>query len=141
MLGTPAATVNAWMRSQGHRDNILNAGFEEIGVGIVSGSPRGGLLDAGATYATEFGFREVAGGSSPTQASAASRVVDVTAPAAKKAPAKLKKLSAKAKRKHLPAVPPRRAPHEGLVQDPPRPLRPLREDPHAGGAQVRSLSR
>jgi uncharacterized protein YkwD len=99
VLGTPAATVNAWMHSQGHRDNILNANFEEIGVGIVPGSPKGGLLDAGATYATEFGFREVAGGSSPTQASAASMAVDVTAPKAKKAPAKLKQLSAKAKRR------------------------------------------
>jgi len=99
VLGSPASTVNAWMHSQGHRDNILNAGFEEVGVGIVSGSPRGGLLDAGATYATEFGFREVAGGSSPTEASAASVSIDVTAPKARKAPAKAKRLSAKTKRK------------------------------------------
>jgi uncharacterized protein YkwD len=98
VLGTPVATVNAWMRSQGHRDNILNPNFEEIGVGIVPGSPRGGLLDAGATYATEFGFREVAGGSSPTQASASSVAIDVKAPTAKKGPAKLKTLSAKTKR-------------------------------------------
>lgn len=99
VLGTPAATVNAWMRSQGHRDNILNANFDEIGVGIVPGSPKGGPLDAGATYATEFGFREVAGGASPAQASAASASIDVARPAAKKAPAKAKKLSAKTKRR------------------------------------------
>ena len=98
VLGTPAATVSAWMRSQGHRDNILQANFEEIGIGIVPGAPRGGLLDA-ATYVTEFGFRDGSGGSSPTHASAASAPVEVTAPAARKAPAKLKKLSAKAKRK------------------------------------------
>jgi uncharacterized protein YkwD len=99
VLGTPVATVNAWMRSQGHRDNILNANFEEVGVGIVPGSPRGGLLDAGATYATEFGFRELGGRTSPTQASAASLVIDVTPPAARKASAKHKKLSAKTKRR------------------------------------------
>ncbi len=98
VLGTPAVIVDRWMRSQGHRDNILNAGFEEIGVGIVAGSPKGGLLDASATYVTEFGFREVAGGLSPTRASAASPSIDVTPRAARKAPAKLKKLSAKAKR-------------------------------------------
>ena len=77
VLGTPVSIVNAWMRSQGHRDNILNANFEEIGVGIVPGSPRGGLLNAGATYATEFGFRELGGRASPTQASAASLTVGV----------------------------------------------------------------
>jgi uncharacterized protein YkwD len=98
VLGTPVATVNAWMHSQGHRENILRADFEEIGVGIVPGSPSGGLLDAAATYATEFGFREVGGGSSPTQASAASVSIDVTPPNGK-APAKLKKLSAKAKQR------------------------------------------
>jgi uncharacterized protein YkwD len=95
VLGTPVATVNAWMRSQGHRDNILNANFEEVGLGIVPGSPRGGLLDAGATYAAEFGFRELAGRASPTQASAASLVIDVGSPA----PAKPRKLSAKTKRR------------------------------------------
>lgn len=30
---TPAAVVNAWMNSQGHRANILNSSFTEIGVG------------------------------------------------------------------------------------------------------------
>jgi uncharacterized protein YkwD len=102
VLGTPVATVNAWMRSPGHRENILNADFEEIGVGIVPGSPSGGPLDASATYATEFGFREVAGGSSPTHASAASVSIGVTPPKAKaqaNAPAKPKQLSAKTKRR------------------------------------------
>ena len=96
VLGTPAATVNAWMRSQGHRDNILNAGYDEVGVGIAAGSPNGGRLDAGATYATAFGS---AGGSSPTHASSATVSADYTPRAAKKATKKLKKLSAKTKRK------------------------------------------
>ena len=101
MLGTPAATVNAWMRSQGHRDNILNANFEEIGVGIVPGSPRGGLLDAGATYATEFGFRELGGAARRrVRASAASAVASTSRRRRpRRPPAKLRKLSAKAKRR------------------------------------------
>ena len=99
MLATPVSIVNSWMRSQGHRDNILNANFEEIGVGIVPGSPKGGLLDGSATYATEFGWREVAGRASPTRVSAASLAVDVTPPAAKRSSAKAKKLSAKTRRR------------------------------------------
>ena len=33
---TPAAVVNAWMNSSGHRANILNSSFTHIGVGYVS---------------------------------------------------------------------------------------------------------
>ena len=33
---TPAAVVNGWMNSDGHRANILNASYTEIGVGYVS---------------------------------------------------------------------------------------------------------
>ena len=33
---TPAAVVNAWMNSSGHRANILNSSFTEIGVGYVA---------------------------------------------------------------------------------------------------------
>jgi len=32
---TPEAVVNAWMNSSGHRANILNASYTEIGVGYV----------------------------------------------------------------------------------------------------------
>lgn len=35
---TPEAVVKAWMNSQGHRANILNASFTEIGVGYASGN-------------------------------------------------------------------------------------------------------
>lgn len=95
VLGTPVSTVNAWMRSEGHRENILNANFEEIGIGVVPGSPKGGLLDLGATYATEFGFRELAGGKAGTQASAAAQADD----AAPAAGTKAKPLPAKTKRR------------------------------------------
>ncbi len=33
---SPRAVVNAWMNSSGHRANILNASFTEIGVGYVA---------------------------------------------------------------------------------------------------------
>ncbi len=33
---TPEAVVNGWMNSEGHRANILNASYKEIGMGYVS---------------------------------------------------------------------------------------------------------
>jgi uncharacterized YkwD family protein len=35
---TPAAVMNGWMNSQGHKENILNSNFTEIGVGYVTDS-------------------------------------------------------------------------------------------------------
>jgi uncharacterized protein YkwD len=57
VLAMPASIVEAWMNSPGHRDNILNPAYREIGIGVVAGNPaaRDG---AGATYATEFGVIE-----------------------------------------------------------------------------------
>jgi len=56
VLGTPAEIVDAWMHSPGHRANILDRGFREIGIGIARGTPQRGLSDGG-TYATDFGKR------------------------------------------------------------------------------------
>ena len=50
--GTPAAMVDGWMHSPGHRRNILRPGFDEIGIGIVPRHQEGG---PGATYTTTFG--------------------------------------------------------------------------------------
>ena len=33
---TPAAVVNAWWNSAGHRQNMLNASYTQIGVGYVA---------------------------------------------------------------------------------------------------------
>ncbi len=33
---TPEEVVNAWMNSEGHRKNILNASFTHLGVGYVA---------------------------------------------------------------------------------------------------------
>ena len=40
---TPAAVMDAWMNSAGHRANILNCGYHVIGIGVakVAGSPYG----------------------------------------------------------------------------------------------------
>jgi uncharacterized protein YkwD len=53
---TPASIVNAWMHSPGHRANILNGGFHEIGLGVARGAPVSGQSHGG-TYVTDFGTR------------------------------------------------------------------------------------
>jgi uncharacterized protein YkwD len=52
-LGTPASIVDGWMHSAGHRANILNGSFTQIGIGIADGAPQAGI-DDGGTYATDF---------------------------------------------------------------------------------------
>jgi uncharacterized protein YkwD len=57
-LGTPAQTVRAWMRSPGHRANILSRRFRDIGIGIALGAPAEVHASAGAaTYTTDFGVK------------------------------------------------------------------------------------
>lgn len=56
-LGSPRAIVRSWMRSEGHRRNILDRKFEHIGIGLVWGSPSGGGGPAG-TYTNTFGRRD-----------------------------------------------------------------------------------
>jgi uncharacterized protein YkwD len=57
-LATPRRTVSAWMHSAGHRRNILDPAFREIGIGVARGAPVGVAAAAGgATYATDFGAR------------------------------------------------------------------------------------
>ena len=51
-LATPRAMVRSWMRSPGHRANILRPAFREVGIAVVTKTPGG---SGGATYATEFG--------------------------------------------------------------------------------------
>jgi uncharacterized protein YkwD len=56
-LSTPRATVRAWMRSPGHRRNILTRTFEHIGIGIAYDAPKRVSGRHGATYATSFGSK------------------------------------------------------------------------------------
>jgi uncharacterized protein YkwD len=55
---TPRATVEAWMHSADHRENLLDRGFADVGIGIAAGAPA--ELEAGetgSTYVTDFGRR------------------------------------------------------------------------------------
>jgi uncharacterized protein YkwD len=49
-LATPAAIVEAWMRSPGHRANILKGTYAEIGIGIATSGAK-------IIYTTDFGRR------------------------------------------------------------------------------------
>ncbi len=54
VLATPAQIVNAWMNSEGHRTNIMDGDFRQIGLGIVPDVPHASSF-GGATYVTDFG--------------------------------------------------------------------------------------
>jgi uncharacterized protein YkwD len=54
-VGTPGGVHDAWMRSSGHRANILKASYRELGVGVRPGVPKD--AGVGATYTTDFGVR------------------------------------------------------------------------------------
>jgi uncharacterized protein YkwD len=53
----PRVIMKLWMNSEGHRANILNGSFREIGIGLAYDAPvaRGGK--PACTYATDFGSR------------------------------------------------------------------------------------
>ncbi len=52
---TPSRVVAEWMASPGHRANILERSWREVGVGVAMGNPVSGT--GGATFAVEFGTR------------------------------------------------------------------------------------
>jgi uncharacterized protein YkwD len=56
-LATAAQVHRAWMRSPGHRSNILRRQFRDIGIGIAIGAPFDSGGQRGATYAADFGVR------------------------------------------------------------------------------------
>ena len=57
-LATAAQMHRGWMRSPGHRSNILRGAFREIGIGVEAGVPvRLSASQSGATYTTNFGYR------------------------------------------------------------------------------------
>lgn len=52
---TPRGAIEAWMKSPGHRANVLKRSYRELGVGLVLGVP---VSDAaGATYTVDFGVK------------------------------------------------------------------------------------
>jgi uncharacterized protein YkwD len=56
-LATAAGIHRAWMRSPGHKANILRRQFREIGIGIALGAPEDTEGQPGATYTADFGVR------------------------------------------------------------------------------------
>jgi uncharacterized protein YkwD len=57
-LSTAAETQAAWMRSPGHRANILRVTYREIGIAVQVGVPVDlSVAQLGATYTTDFGTR------------------------------------------------------------------------------------
>lgn len=48
-LAAPKAIVAAWMASAGHRRNVLDPDFRDVGVGVATAT------DATATYVADFG--------------------------------------------------------------------------------------
>ena len=54
---TPEGIVEAWMASAGHKRNILNARYTELGLGTAIGAPRSTADGPAATYVNEFGER------------------------------------------------------------------------------------
>jgi uncharacterized protein YkwD len=79
-LSTPRNVMQAWMNSTGHRENILNTDYAEIGLGTVQGVPQPG--QPGTTFTTDFGARE------PVIQSSAATTRTAPAKAAKVAPRK-----------------------------------------------------
>jgi uncharacterized protein YkwD len=56
-LATPLQSVRGWMNSPGHRHNMLNRHFRDIGIGIALGAPEDVAGTSAATYTTDFGAR------------------------------------------------------------------------------------
>lgn len=58
---TPEAMHDAWMHSSGHRHNILNGRFREVGIGAVTGDYNGSRGDYNGSrvtmYTVDFGAR------------------------------------------------------------------------------------
>jgi uncharacterized protein YkwD len=52
---TAAGVMAAWMKSTGHKANILKRSYEEIGIGVRLGVPSDS--EVGATFAAEFGAK------------------------------------------------------------------------------------
>lgn len=53
--GEPESRMDAWMRSDGHRHNILHSEFREIGIGTHTGTWRG--YNGVTMYTVDFGVR------------------------------------------------------------------------------------
>jgi uncharacterized protein YkwD len=78
-FGTPRQTMNGWLHSTGHRENILTAAYAELGIGYLPAQTFQGYNGA-TLWSQEFGLR------SPATASVAKQPVTVKAKKKPKAP-------------------------------------------------------
>lgn len=53
--GSPTSIMKAWMKSPGHKKNILNKSFREIGIGVVVGEYKG--TSNVSMYTVDFGTK------------------------------------------------------------------------------------
>jgi uncharacterized protein YkwD len=58
-FATPRSIMSAWLHSTGHRENILTAGFRELGVGYLADQSFQGAVGA-TLWSQEFGTRSPA---------------------------------------------------------------------------------
>jgi uncharacterized protein YkwD len=59
-LSTPQSLVTSWMNSPPHRENLLRARFNEIGIAAVVGTPESNTDTTGVTVSSEYGYRAYA---------------------------------------------------------------------------------
>jgi uncharacterized protein YkwD len=58
-FGTPRQTMNGWLHSTGHRENILTAAYAELGIGYLPAQTFQGYTGA-TLWSQEFGLRSPA---------------------------------------------------------------------------------
>ena len=56
--GTPRAIVDSWMKSKGHRHNLLNRKYRDVGMGVRPGSPTAAQRPDSMTYTADYGFKK-----------------------------------------------------------------------------------
>jgi uncharacterized protein YkwD len=96
-FGTPRQTMNGWLHSTGHRENILRADYRELGVGYLADQTFQGY--AGTTlWSQEFGVRAPAPATSspPPAIAQPAGAPPATKPVLKKQPTRHRKT-----RRHL----------------------------------------
>jgi uncharacterized protein YkwD len=64
--GTPRQTMNGWVHSAGHRENILTAAYAELGIGYLPGQTFQGY-DGATLWSQEFGLRTPSSAAPTTQ--------------------------------------------------------------------------
>lgn len=54
-LGNPSSIMRGWMKSDGHRKNILSRRYREVGIGVAEGTYQG--YSNAAVYTVDFGAK------------------------------------------------------------------------------------